>query len=56
VANSTLSHERGMSATTGYRRFEQEYELMVAEATRNGSIEDPIVRQGLARGHAGQGP
>ena len=49
VANSTLSHERGMSATTGYRRFEQEYLLMVAEAQRNGKIDDPIVRQGLAR-------
>ncbi|MBK6855096.1 MAG: acyl-CoA dehydrogenase family protein [Microthrixaceae bacterium] len=49
VANSTLSHERGMSATTGYRRFEQEYLLMVAEAKRNGSIEDPVIRQGLAR-------
>ena len=49
VANSTLSHERGMSATTGYRRFQQEYELMVAEAQRNGKIDDPIIRQGLAR-------
>ncbi|MEZ5138357.1 MAG: acyl-CoA dehydrogenase family protein [Acidimicrobiales bacterium] len=49
VANSTLSHERGMSATTGYRRFQQEYELMVAEAQRNGTIDDPIIRQGLAR-------
>ena len=49
VANSTLSHERGMSATTGYRRFQQEYELMVAEAQRTGKIDDPIIRQGLAR-------
>jgi alkylation response protein AidB-like acyl-CoA dehydrogenase len=49
VANSTLSHERGMSATTGYRRFQQEYELMVAEAQRNGCISDPVIRQGLAR-------
>jgi hypothetical protein len=49
VANSTLSHERGMSATTGYRRFEQEYQLMVDEATANGRIQDPVVRQGLAR-------
>ncbi len=49
VANSTLSHERGMSATTGYRRFQQEYELMVAEAQRNGKIDDPLIRQGLAR-------
>ncbi len=52
VANSTLSHERGMSATTGYRRFAQELDLMVAEARRNGRIDDPIVRQGLARYHS----
>ena len=49
VANSTLTHERGMSATTGYRRFEQELDLMTAEAKRNGRIADPVVRQGLAR-------
>jgi alkylation response protein AidB-like acyl-CoA dehydrogenase len=49
VANSTLSHERGMSATTGYRRFEQEYDLMVEAARANGSIDDPVVRQGLTR-------
>ena len=49
VANSTLSHERGMSATTGYRRFEQEYELMVEAAKANGSIADPVIRQGLTR-------
>ncbi len=49
VANSTLSHERGMSATTGFRRFQQEYDLMVAEATANGRISDPIIRQGLTR-------
>ena len=47
VANATLGFERGMSATTGYRRFQQEYELMVAEAQRNGRIDDPIVRQRL---------
>jgi len=52
VANSTLSHERGMSATTGFRRFAQELDLMVAEARRNGRIDDPIVRQGLARYHS----
>jgi alkylation response protein AidB-like acyl-CoA dehydrogenase len=51
VANTTLSHERGMSATTGYRRFAQELDLMVAEARANGKIDDPLVRQGLARYH-----
>jgi len=49
VANSTLSHERGMSATTGFRRFEMEYEQMVRVATDNGRIADPIIRQGLMR-------
>ena len=34
VANSTLGFERGQSATTGYRRFEEEYKQMVAAATR----------------------
>jgi alkylation response protein AidB-like acyl-CoA dehydrogenase len=47
VANSTLAFERGMSATTGYRRFEEEYKLMVAAAQANGSIDDPTVRQRL---------
>jgi alkylation response protein AidB-like acyl-CoA dehydrogenase len=49
VANSTLAFERGMSATTGYRRFEEEWKLMVGAARANGAIDDPIVRQGLAR-------
>jgi hypothetical protein len=47
VANSTLAFERGMSATTGYRRFEEEYKLMVDAATENGSIHDPSIRQRL---------
>ena len=34
VANSTLAFERGQSATTGYRRFAEEYRLMVEAATR----------------------
>ena len=47
VANSTLAFERGMSATTGYRRFEDEHRLMVEAARANGSITDPLVRQRL---------
>ena len=47
VANSTLAFERGMSATTGYRRFEEEYKLMVAAAKRRGIIDDPMIRQRL---------
>ena len=47
VANSTLAFERGMSATTGYRRFEEEYRLMVAAAEANGLICDSGIRQRL---------
>ena len=47
VANSTLAFERGMSATTGYRRFEEEYRLMVKAAKTNGAIDDAIIRQRL---------
>jgi alkylation response protein AidB-like acyl-CoA dehydrogenase len=49
VANSTLAFERGMSATTGYRRFQEEYNLMVAAATESGAIEDALIRQRLMR-------
>ena len=47
VTNSTLAFERGMSATTGYRRFEAEYKAMVRGATENGAINDPKIRQRL---------
>ncbi|MDO8362992.1 MAG: acyl-CoA dehydrogenase family protein [Actinomycetota bacterium] len=47
VANSTLAFERGMSATTGYRRFEEEYKLMLAAAQENGAIHEPAIRQRL---------
>ena len=47
VANSTLAFERGMSATTGFRRFEEEFRLMLAAAQANGAIDDPTVRQRL---------
>jgi alkylation response protein AidB-like acyl-CoA dehydrogenase len=47
VANSTLAFERGQSATTGYRRFAEEYRLLVEAATANGAIADPLVRQRL---------
>ena len=51
VANDTLGFERGMSATTGHRRFEEEYRRMVEMARANGSIRDAHIRQGLARYH-----
>jgi len=47
VANSTLAFERGMSATTGYRRFEEEYKMMVRAATDNGAIKRDDIRQRL---------
>jgi alkylation response protein AidB-like acyl-CoA dehydrogenase len=49
VANSTLAFERGQSATTGYRRFEEEYRMLVAAARANGAIDDPTIRQRLAQ-------
>jgi alkylation response protein AidB-like acyl-CoA dehydrogenase len=48
VANDTLGFERGISATTGHRRFEEEWRRMVAAAREHGVIDDPIIRQGLA--------
>src|SRR6056300_26421 len=49
VANSTLAFERGQSATTGYRRFEEEYRLLVEAARANGAIDDPLNRERLMR-------
>jgi alkylation response protein AidB-like acyl-CoA dehydrogenase len=48
VANDTLGFERGMSATTGHRRFEEEFRRMTAAAQANGRIDDPTIRQRLA--------
>ena len=47
VANSTLAFERGLSATTGWRRFAEEYRLMTEAAKANGKIDDPTIRQRL---------
>ena len=52
VANDTLTFERGMSATTGYRRFEEEFKLILAAAQERGLDGDPLVRQRLARFHS----
>jgi alkylation response protein AidB-like acyl-CoA dehydrogenase len=49
VANTTLAHERGMSATTSYRRFAEEFDAMVAEARDSGAIDDASIRQRLMR-------
>ncbi len=48
VANSTLAFERGQSATTGYRRFADEFTLLVEAARQRALADDPIVRQRLA--------
>ena len=49
VTNTTLGFERGQSATTGSRRFEDEWKAMVKAARRNGAIADPHLRQRLAQ-------
>jgi alkylation response protein AidB-like acyl-CoA dehydrogenase len=49
VANSTLAFERGQSATTGYRRFEEEFNLLVERARASGVLSDPAIRQRLTR-------
>jgi alkylation response protein AidB-like acyl-CoA dehydrogenase len=49
MANTTLAHERGMSATTSFRRFAEEFDALVIGARRNGAVEDPTIRQRLMR-------
>jgi alkylation response protein AidB-like acyl-CoA dehydrogenase len=49
VTNTTLGFERGQSATTGFRRFMEEYNQMVEQAKRNGAINEPHIRQSLAQ-------
>ena len=49
VAMTTLGFERGTSATTGYRRFETELNHIIATARANGKIDDPEIRQRLAK-------
>jgi alkylation response protein AidB-like acyl-CoA dehydrogenase len=47
VTNTTLGFERGQSATTGHRRFEAEFELMLETARANGKVNDDDIRQRL---------
>ena len=49
VAMTTLGFERGSSATTGYRRFERELEVIINRARENGRLSDPVIRQRLMR-------
>jgi alkylation response protein AidB-like acyl-CoA dehydrogenase len=52
VAMTTLGFERGASATTSHRRFEEELKLIVNKAKENGTIHDPVIRQRIARAHS----
>ena len=49
VAMTTLGFERGSSATTGYRRFRKELDAITESARHAGRLDDPLVRQDLAR-------
>ncbi len=49
VAMTTLSFERGASATTGYRRFAREWEGLRAAAQARGCASDPLIRDRLVR-------
>ena len=48
VANSTLAFERGQSATTGFRRFADEFALLLDAAREHRLDTDPRIRQRLA--------
>jgi len=52
VAMTTLGFERGTSATTSHRRFETELDAIIDVAKANGRIDDPVIRQGLAKAHS----
>jgi alkylation response protein AidB-like acyl-CoA dehydrogenase len=49
VAMTTLGFERGTSATTGFRRFRKELDTIIETARLRGRLDDPLVRQDLAR-------
>lgn len=49
VANSTLVFERGTSSTTSFRRFAGELQQLIDAARDRGRLDDPIVRQRIAR-------
>jgi hypothetical protein len=49
VAMTTLGFERGTSATTGYRRFQKEFNEILGLAQARGANRDPLIRQRLAR-------
>ncbi|MHB8380499.1 MAG: acyl-CoA dehydrogenase family protein [Acidimicrobiales bacterium] len=49
VAMTTLGFERGSSATTSYRRFLKEWEMVVKETRRVHKSDDPLVRDALVK-------
>jgi len=49
VAMTTLGFERGSSATTGYRRFLKEWEMVVKETKRLNKNDDALVRDALVK-------
>jgi len=53
TAMGTLAFERGASTLGQQMAFRNELDAIVAAARANGRIDDPVVRQRLARAHAG---
>jgi alkylation response protein AidB-like acyl-CoA dehydrogenase len=49
VGNTLLGYERGVGATTTALAFGAEYELFVDMARKQGKLDDPLVRQDIAR-------
>lgn len=49
VAMATLGFERGTSATTSHRRFKKQLDRITESARESGALDDPHVRQRLAR-------
>jgi hypothetical protein len=46
---TTLGFERGTSSTTGHRRFQKEFDRILAEARARGHDREALIRQRLAR-------
>ena len=53
VAMALLGFERGVSTLAQQMHFRNEFEEILEAAKRNGKARDPIMRQKLARAHAG---
>jgi alkylation response protein AidB-like acyl-CoA dehydrogenase len=49
VAMSTLGFERGTSAVSSWQRYARDWDAVVAAARHRGRIDDPVLRQRLAR-------